>query len=124
MIIAYVLPPLAAHAPELASFNGALAKEPVFGLPYVLMILILLLGYPLFAVTIIRVGVLTRWAGALLILGALLFFLPPVVVPYVIPFVGALVFGAALVWFGYALWIQQPARTKRAERAAGSLLRS
>jgi hypothetical protein len=117
MIIAYVLPPLAVHAPELASFDGPLAKEPVFALPYVLMIGILLLGYLLFGVSIIRAGQLPRPAAALLMLGALLFFAPPVVVPYVIPFVGGLLFGGALVWLGYALWVKRPERTQPGEWA-------
>jgi len=107
MIIAYVLPPLAVHAPDLASFNGPLSKEPVFALSYVFMIVLLLVSYLLFGVSIMRAQVLPRWAAVLLILGALLFFEPPVLVPYVIPFVGALIFGVARAWSGSILWFQK-----------------
>jgi hypothetical protein len=107
MIIAYVLPPLAVHTPDLASFNGPLSKEPVFALSYVFMILLLLVSYLLFGVSIMRAQVLPPWAAVLLILGALLFFEPPVLVPYVIPFVGALIFGMALAWLGSVLWFQK-----------------
>lgn len=107
MIIAYVLAPLAVHAPDLASFNGPLSKEPAFALSYVFMIVLLLVSYLLFGVSIIRAQVFPRWAAVLLILGALLFFEPPVLVPYVIPFVGALIFGVALTWLGSVLWFQK-----------------
>lgn len=73
MIIAYVLPPLAVHAPDLASFNGHLS--------YVFMIVLLLVSYLLFGVSIMRAQVLPRRAAVLLIFDALLFFAPPVLVP-------------------------------------------
>ena len=90
MITAYVQPALAAHTPHMISTSGPLAKEPLYVLPFVLM-LVSWMGDPLFGLSIMRARVLPRWASALLILGALLFFVPPVVVPYVIPFVGAAV---------------------------------
>ncbi len=118
MITAYVQPAIAAHAPGLVSANGSLSREPLYVLPFALM-LVSWVGYPLFGATIIRAGVLPRWAGALLILGALLFFLPPVVVPFIIPFVGALLFGGALIGLGYTLWSEQPERARQADLAAG-----
>ena len=117
MITAFVQPALAAHTPHMTSTSRRLAKGPLYILPFVLM-LMSWMGDPLFGLSIMWVGVLPRCAGALLILGALLFFVPPVVVPYVIPFVGALLFGGALIWLGYALWSGQAERTRQAEWAA------
>lgn len=68
--------------------------------------LVFAIGYILEGIAVIRAGVLPRGAGALLALGGLVLgigaaatgMLPPVLL------LGALLFGFALAWTGYALW--------------------
>ena len=65
------------------------------------------LGGLLFGIATFRAGVLPRWAGALLALGAIL---PPLLSSFVHhPFdrLFALPVGLALAWLGYALWSER-----------------
>jgi hypothetical protein len=61
-------------------------------------------GYVLLGVATYRAGVLPRAAGALLAVGGpIVAFAPPIGIQAVIV-VGHALFGAGLVWIGYALW--------------------
>jgi hypothetical protein len=76
-----------------------------------------ILGPLLFGIATFRAGVLPRWAGALLILGAVL---PPVgaVVPPAVQMKILLPYGIAMIWLGYALFAER--REKVAERVSVS----
>ena len=62
------------------------------------------LGYVLLGLAVFRAGVLPRAAGVLLALGGpIVAFSPPIGIEAVL-IVGHALFGAGLVWLGYALW--------------------
>ena len=73
-----------------------------------------ILGPLLFGIATFRAGVLPRWAGALLILGAVL---PPVgaVVPPAVQMKILFPYGIAMIWLGYALFAER--REKASELA-------
>ncbi len=61
-------------------------------------------GFALLAIGGLRAGVLPSWIGLPLLLGAILFNVPTVAVPYAISLVGGVLFGAALGAWGYTHW--------------------
>jgi len=70
-------------------------------------------GYILFGLATVRAGVLPRWGGLLVAIGALLYvaggfslpiFGPESAMVTIIETMGALPFGLGFVWLGYALW--------------------
>lgn len=76
-----------------------------------------ILGPLLFGIATFRAGVFPRWAGALLILGAVL---PPVaaVVPPAVQMKILLPYGIAMVWLGYTLFAER--REKVTDRVSAS----
>ena len=66
-------------------------------------------GFVLLAIGALRARVLPRWIGLPLLLGAVLFNVPAVAVPYAIPLVGGVLFGAALGAWGYRHWSEETA---------------
>ncbi|NET35303.1 MAG: hypothetical protein F6K19_25290 [Cyanothece sp. SIO1E1] len=116
MLSAHLWPFIAIAAPDFVQANG-----PVFSLSpprYVDLLVtgvLLIVGYVLMGIVTLRVGILPRMAAWLLIAGAVIFNLPPypifsdlniagLPVPWILIVVGSLVFGAAFIWLGYALW--------------------
>jgi hypothetical protein len=98
------LPFIAQHDPALMAPDGAFwngAPNPVF----LVGLASFALGHVALGVAVLRgvVG-LPRWSGPLLILGALLSALPPVVVPTVVLTAGGVLLGAGWAWLGWALW--------------------
>jgi len=96
-IDAFVLPTLALKLPEVFE-SPPLPISIALALTYVLF----LLGYVLLGTVIIRSGVLPRWAGLLLAVGAPLFVVG-VDTLQLITLLGAVLFGIGWAWLGYVL---------------------
>lgn len=118
----FVLPSLATMSPAfvegfLGVFSGAASAIDLGFLPMLWTLAgpMFIFGPLLFGIATFRAGILPRWAGGLLVVGALLIptaaLLPPEYQPTVM-----IPVGLALVWLGYALW------SERQERAAAALL--
>jgi hypothetical protein len=114
-IEAFVEPVVASEAPKfvaglLGMVNGVPSEVSLGAIPGVYSldgILGYVLGGLLFGIATFRAGVLPRWAGALLALGAIL---PPLlssVVHHPFDRLFALPVGLALAWLGYALWSER-----------------
>ena len=99
MFTAYVVP----LAPALADPNGPAQGSP-FVAVFLLQTVAMIAGFALLAMAGLRAGVLPSWIGLPLLLGAVLFNVPAVTVPYGIPLVGGVLFGAGLGGWGYGLW--------------------
>jgi hypothetical protein len=121
-IEAFILPRLVTTWPAfIAAWMGMLTGAPMevdLGILPMLWNIsnpMYILGPLLFGIATFRAGVLPRWAGALLVLGAVL---PPVgaVVPPVYQMKILLPYGIALIWLGYALFAE------RREKSSVSLL--
>jgi hypothetical protein len=97
-----LLPSVAAQAPKLLGTGGALAS----GLRVTIVLASVLdgLGFLLVGIAVLLLGGRARWAGDILIIGAILFALP---VAWVISILGALVLGLGQIWLGYTLWSGQ-----------------
>lgn len=101
---AFILPFVAQNATAL--MEGP--PPPGWNESFALAALILGIGYLLLGIATARAGVLPRGAGVSLALGGLALglgivgssFLPPLLLA------GALLFGLALAWVGYALWAE------------------
>ena len=119
---AFILPQLATELPEyvegfLGMFTGIASEIDLGVLPTLWNISgpLYIFGPLLFGIATFRAGILPRWAGALLVLGAVLVpvgalvpaeYQPRIMVPV----------GLALAWLGYALF------SERRERSSESLL--
>ncbi len=115
---ASVIPAIAADASGEALLDPA---GPLFGgelgLIFLLGQITFALGFILTGVVTSRAGVLPRWPGLLLLIGApLAAFWPPL--PQLVGVTGGVLLGLGYVWLGYAMWartseraIQQPAHT-------------
>ncbi len=99
MFTAYVVP----LAPALADPSGP-AQDSPFVAVFLLQTVAMIAGFVLLAMAGLRAGALPGWVALPLVLGAVLFNVPAVAVPYAIPLVGGVLFGAGLGGWGYALW--------------------
>jgi hypothetical protein len=103
LIVSIIIPLIATEAPALI---GQAMTPPAFVLPVVAVGFGL--GFILFGVATMRAGVLPRWAGLLLIIGAVLQMAEgsPIdrMLLHVILTTGRVVFGLSFAWMGYALW--------------------
>ena len=113
MISEFISPLVAAEAPGLMEKGGAL-EDPAKLVILPISIVIFIVGYILLGIATFRANVFPRWSGLVLVVGAVLFF-PPL--PWPIPVVGAVVYGLALLWLGYALWSGRPEGAAQAEPA-------
>ncbi len=124
-IEAFIEPVVANVAPQfVAGLLGMVTSAPseinLGALPTVYMLAGIggyVLGGLLFGIATFRAGILPRWAGGLLALGAIL---PPLLSSLVHhPFdrLFAVPVGLALIWLGYALWSER--RAPAAEPAQG-----
>ena len=99
---AYVVPVLTADANSLLGDTGALMRG-AFGKYAVTTGMTFALGYVLFGIATFRAGVFPRWAATCLALSAPILGLSPLM-PAMVRLLGCIVYGAANVWLGYALW--------------------
>jgi hypothetical protein len=116
---AFILPGLATTAPKfvmgwLGMFTGIPSQVSLGVLPMLWNISgpMYILGPLLFGIATFRAGVLPRWAGALLILGAVLIPVGALVPPVYQAKIAMIPVGLALAWLGYALL------TERREKAS------
>ena len=100
---AYVVPLIAAQAPKALAAGGAL--EQGFQGARVLPSLLDGVGFLLVGVAVLLQGGRARWAGDVLVRGAVLFALP--LVPWSVTILGAGVLGLGQVWVGYTLWAER-----------------
>ena len=69
-----------------------------------------MLGYFLLGIATIRAKILPRWGAVLVMLGAILFQLPPQPIgpfPTFVILLGAVLYGAGAVWIGFSLWSEK-----------------
>lgn len=112
-----VLPALATAAPAfvagwLGMFNGTASAIDLGALPTIWTLTgpLYILGGLLFGIATYRVGILPRWAGALLAVGTVIGPLAALVPLDWQPKVAVPV-GIALIWLGYALWAERRDRS-------------
>ena len=111
MITAFIWPMLALDAPAIVEPGG-----PIFGWPhslvaFALTAVTLSIGYVLFGIAMLRVGIFPRWSILMLVTGAILGMLPPHpmgALPWWGLVFGGVLYGAALVWLGSILWTENP----------------
>jgi hypothetical protein len=105
-IVSIIIPFIATEAPALIV---QAMTPPAFVLPVIA--LGFGLGFILFGVVTMRAGVLPRWAGLLLIIGAILQMAEgsPMdrTLLHVILTTGRVLFGLSFAWMGYALWSEK-----------------
>lgn len=99
---ASLVPTVAAQAPKLLSSGGGLAT----GLRVLFLLASVLdgLGFLLVGIAVLLLGGRSRWAGDVLIIGAVLLALP---IAWIITVIGAIVLGLGQVWVGYTIWSGQ-----------------
>jgi hypothetical protein len=97
-----LVPSVGAQAPKLLASGGALSS----GLRATMILASVLdgLGFLLLGIAALLLGGRARWAGDVLIIGALLLALP---VAWVVTVIGAVVLGLGQVWLGYTIWSGQ-----------------
>jgi hypothetical protein len=118
---AFILPPLAATAPQfvdgfLGIASGRASTISLGAIPalYTLVGVSYVLGGLLFGIATIRAGILPRWAAGLLAVAAVL--TPAAaLLPHQIQRLAAVPVGFALAWLGYALWAERRERAAVAE---------
>ena len=114
----------AAVLAEIAGASGADVEAVVAeGLPGTITLLgglAFLIGLILFGIATMRAGVLPRWAGALLILGDVVFAVGTFAgsASLIVEVLGALITCAAFVWLGLALLSASNTSAQRAARAS------
>lgn len=123
---AMFLPVLATEAPKFAAgflgIFGNYASEVNLGaIPLLnpLSFVLYLLGGVLFGIATFRAGILSRWAAALLAVGApstILFAL----LPHELERIAAVPVGLALAWLGYSLWSERRAQVAERSPELGS----
>jgi len=110
---AFILPLLATDSPKfaesfLAIFTGSVGETSVGALAtlWSLLGVVYILGNVLFGIATFRAGILSRWAAALLGLGAVsspaFALLPQSFAP-----LAAVPVGLGLAWLGYSLWSER-----------------
>jgi hypothetical protein len=117
---AFISPALATEAPKfvaglLGMVTGTPSHVSLGGIPaaYGLLGLAYLLGGALFGIATFRAGILPRWAGGLLAIGAALT-LAGAFVPHPFDRIFAVPVGLALAWLGYALFSERREKTSQA----------
>jgi len=128
-IEAFIEPVVANVAPKfvegvLGVVNSVPSEMNLGALPAVYMlagIVGYVLGGLLFGLATFRAGILPRWAGGLLALGALLPLLLSSVVHHPFDRLFAVPAGLALAWLGYALWSERREHASEPVPGKGSL---
>ena len=99
---AFVVPVIAAEAPELLDPSGPLLGGPL-GIVFLLAGATFALGAILLGIATVRAGVLPRLSALPFMVGApLLAFWPPL--PYLVGVTGGVLVGIGFAWMGYALF--------------------
>jgi hypothetical protein len=124
---AFIMPPLAATAPEfvdayLGVAAGRASEVNLGALPalYALTGVLYLLGGLLFGIATFRAGILPRWAAGLLAITALLTPLAALL-PHQIQRLAAVPMGIAVAWLGYALWSERREQEQATEPVPGGV---
>jgi hypothetical protein len=118
IITAYLWPVLAMHAPALTEATGPVFSPPLLVIPATGVLFAL--GYIMLGIATVRAGVLPRWGGPLMSLGALLAMMPPRPIgptPWIVLELGGVLFAAGAAWLGYAVWSPEAVRAMRARAA-------
>jgi hypothetical protein len=122
---AFISPLLATEAPKfvaglLGMVTGTPSEVSLGAIPivYGLLGVAYLLGGVLFGIATFRAGILPRWAGGLLAIGAALT-LAGALIPHPFDRIFAVPVGLALAWLGYALWSER--REQASEPSTGRL---
>ena len=102
---AYVNPVLTAHAKELVDPKGPLLGGPM-GIVFAVTGICFALGFVIFAVSTIRAKVFPAFAAVMLLLGAPVLGLSPLM-PVPARMIACVVFGMANIWLGYVLWSEK-----------------
>jgi hypothetical protein len=111
MITAFIWPMLALEAPATVEPGGPIFGWPHSLLAFALTAVTLSIGYVLFGIAMLRVGIFPRWSILMLVTGAILGMLPPHpmgALPWWELVFGGVLYGAALVWLGSVLWTENP----------------
>lgn len=111
MITAFIWPMLALEAPATVEPGGPIFGWPHSLLAFALTAVTLSIGYVLFGIAMLRVGIFPRWSILMLVTGAILGMLPPHpmgALPWWGLVFGGVLYGAALVWLGSILWTENP----------------
>jgi hypothetical protein len=111
MITAFIWPMLALDAPAIVEPGGPIFGWPHSLLAFALTAVTLSIGYVLFGIAMLRVGIFPRWSILMLVTGAILGMLPPHpmgALPWWGLVFGGVLYGAALVWLGSILWTENP----------------
>jgi hypothetical protein len=110
---AFISPVLATEAPKfvaglLGMVTGTSSEVSLGAIPivYGLLGVAYLLGGVLFGIATFRAGILPRWAGGLLAIGAALT-LAGALIPHPFDRIFAVPVGLAMAWLGYALWSER-----------------
>jgi hypothetical protein len=118
IITAYLWPVLAMHAPALTEATGPVFSPPLLVIPATAVLFAL--GYIMLGIATMRAGVLPRWGGPLMALGALLAMMPPRPIgptPWIVLQLGGVLFAAGAASLGYAVWSPEAVRAMRARAA-------
>ncbi len=102
LIALAIYPVLADVAPDILSASGAMNSGAVL-VTFIAMAAISMIGYIVFAVAILRAGILPRAAALLFLLGGVLFNLPPGPVPMIVLTIGGLVWAIGSIWLAHKL---------------------
>jgi hypothetical protein len=106
MITALLWPVIAEYSPDFVAADGPMFTQPLTRIAIDGTYTVLVIGYLLLGLAILRAGVAPWPAAALLMAGIVLFSAPvaPVgPVPWIVRVIGAVVFGSALAWLGWRL---------------------
>lgn len=123
---AFILPHLATASPTfvesfLGIFNGNPGEMDLGALPalYAVAGFGYVLGGLLFGIATLRAGILPRWAGGLLAVGAVAPFVLAQL-PHPLDRTFAVPVGIALAWLGYALWSERREQAEEPTPGTGS----
>jgi hypothetical protein len=90
------------HAPKLLEHKGAMFTDPMFKIFYLVMGIMLALGFILLGISTIISKVLPRWGAILLLTGGTIFSL--VISVVMVRTIGIILLAAGLIWLGNGIW--------------------
>lgn len=101
----FIFPVLAVTHPDVVVQYGDGTSMPSVAFAFPVTGIIFLIGFILFSWSLMKAHVISRGAALLTIVGTVIFTLGlSGLFPMIVVKVGAVVFGAGLVWLGYSLW--------------------
>ena len=102
MIALSIFPVLSRETPHLVTAAGAMNRGPVL-VTFIVVAVFNMVGNLLFSIATIRAGVFPRVAALLLLVGGVVFNLPPAAVPMPILALGGLLWSAGLIWLSVTM---------------------